>query len=109
MSTSEPRGQHRFRRALTARELSAIEQAMRQEGGAAGFKALWSVILTEAEGVTWEEAVARGLRFRPADYAIPSAQADQLLTLMTTHRGPSDKPINASMTWLNEGPASFED
>jgi hypothetical protein len=108
MSTSEPDAGYRFRRPLSAEEMTEVERVMRSNGGAAGFRALWDVILSEAEGVTWDDAVERRLKFRPGDYAVPLAQANELLALMTKHRGRNDKPISVSMTWLSDGPTSYE-
>ena len=108
MSTSEASVGSRFRRALTAQEMSEITHVMVTEGGAAGFREMWSRILLEAEGVTWAEAVERGLKFHPSDYALPTAQAVDLRALMTVHRGRDDTEVNVSMTWFNDGPASYE-
>lgn len=108
MSTFDPDTGYRFRRPLSGEEMREVERRMRSDGAAAGFRALWDVILLEAEGVTWDDAVAQGLKFYPGDFAIPLAQANELQTLMTKYRGRNDKPMNVSMTWLNNGPASYE-
>ncbi len=108
MSTSEPDTGYRFRRSLSAEEMLEVERLVRSDGAAAGFRALWDVILSESEGVMWDDAVAQGLMFDPGDYAIPLAQADELQALMTKHRARNEKPINVSMTWLNTGPATYE-
>lgn len=67
MTTFEPDTGRRFRRALSTSEMAEIERVIRSEGGAAGFRAIWSLILSEAEGVTWDDAVELGLKFHPSE------------------------------------------
>lgn len=113
--SSSPRGVgFRFRRPLTDAELDAITAAAKRRGKDGGldgaFRATWDILLGEAEGVTMDEASARGLKFHPAEYAIPQSQSEILLRLWRRHRGPRyRKESSVGMLWLNMGPGSYPD
>lgn len=97
----------RFRRPLTDRELDSVRTAARRDGPADGLHELWTLILRDAEGVTWDEAVDRGLKFTPSDYAIPYEQARDVLETLKENQ-PRSLRVGVSVEWLNIGPASYE-
>jgi hypothetical protein len=111
----EPRGIGiRFRRPLTDDELGAIKRAAKRRSKSGGldgaFRATWDILLGDAEGMTMDDAYDSGLRFHPAEYAIPQSQSEQLLAIWREHRGPRyPKESAAEMLWLNMGPASYPD
>ena len=103
----------RFRRRLTPAELRSIVMAADAPPGTAveaAFRTLWDLLLTEAEGVSFADAVERGLRFHPDDYAIPAAQAASLIDLLNQVAGAlrgSERSV--AMAWLELGPATYDD
>ena len=104
----------RFRRPLTDVELDAIIDAAKRPGKDGGldgaFRATWDILLTEAEGVTMAEATEQGLKFLPAEYAIPESQREVLLGIWLRHRGPRYRKQSAvGMLWMNMGPGSYPD
>ena len=103
----------RFRRPLTEQELDKIAEIAKwpgETGGlAATFRAIWDVLLGEAEGVTYAEASERGLKFNVAEYAIPESQRGVLLDLLHEVRGPAVKESSVAMLWLDRGPATYPD
>lgn len=104
----------KFHRALTDEELAAVKARIDAEGGAAGFRAMWDVLLTEADGVSYEQAVLAGVRVEPAAYAIPLAQAELLTGWMQkARRGRGGASASrwhqqVTWTWFQLGPASFD-
>jgi hypothetical protein len=105
MTTHEPPPRreigHRFRRPLTAAELETIAATARRPGGNGGldgaFRAIWDIILSDADGMTMAEAAERALKFHPAD-------------IWHRHRGPRyPKQEAADLRWFNIGPASYPD
>lgn len=104
----------RLRRPLTDAELEAITTAAKRRGKDGGldgmFRATWDILLGEAEGLTMEEARRRGLRFHPAEYAIPQSQSVSLLRIWRRHRGPHYPSESAAgMLWIHMGPGSYPD
>lgn len=102
----------RFKRPLTEDEVAKI-RAVRRTGGrkaidraAAAFVALWDVILVAAEGLTYEEAVERNVRFDVRDYAIPQDQAEQIKTILCGRLDSANR-MKIITTWLSLGPASI--
>ena len=112
---SGPRGiGFRFRRPLTDDELAAIKKAAQRRSKAGGldgaFRATWDILLLEAEGMTMAEASDAGLRFHPAEYAIPDSQGTQLLELWKRYRGSRyPRESSAGMLWMNMGPGTYPD
>ena len=107
-----PRGVgFRFRRSLTDEELERIRSAAKRPGRNGGldaaFRATWDILLGEAEGMTMAQAVDRGLKFHPLEYALPEHQAQQVLSIWVRHRGPRYRIASAaSLLWMSMGPAS---
>ena len=114
-SAPSPRGiGFRFRRPLTEDEFERITAAAMQRGRSGGldgaFRATWDILLGDAEGLTMQEASDRGLRFHPAEYAIPESQSDRLLGIWRKHRGPRyPRESAAGMLWMSMGPGSYPD
>lgn len=105
---------HRFRRPLTDDELAAIKKTAQRRSKAGGldgaFRATWDILLLEAEGMTMAEASDAGLRFYPAEYAIPESQGTQLLELWKRYRGSRyPRELSAGMLWMNMGPGTYPD
>lgn len=109
----QPRLGSRFRRALTDDELKRIDDAIRTgfagEGGpAAGIRAMWDIILRDAEGVSWGEQSVPERRYDVRDYAIPARQEQAILARL--YRGQSRGVRNSiGFAWLDVGPAVFDD
>ncbi len=56
------------------------------------------------------EAAERGLRFHPAEYAIPESQSEALLGIWRRYRGPAHrKESEVGRLWLDMGPGSYPD
>lgn len=110
-----PRGiGYRFRRPLTDDELATIKKAAQRRSKSGGldgaFRATWDILLLDAEGMTMAEASDAGMRFYPAEYAIPERQSTQLLELWKRYRGPRyPRESSAGMLWMNMGPGSYPD
>ena len=99
---------YRFHRPLTHAELAAVLAASRKGGVSAGIPALWDVILLEAEGMTWNEAIEQGQRFEPGRYAIPAEQAEAVRRALERHGADFVKVEAAvALAWLDVGPATF--
>ena len=106
-TTPSPRA-YRFQRRLTDAELATVLAASRQGGVNAGMPALWDVILGEAEGVTWNEAIEQGQQFEPGHYAIPVHQADTVRQALE-HSGAGLLKVSdtIALAWLDLGPATY--
>lgn len=110
MSSSNTPGHrtYRFHRPLTEAELATVLAASREGGVASGIRALWDVILREAEGMTWKEAVAQGQQFEPGRYAIPTEQPVAVRQALEQHGADFVKVETAvAMAWLDVGPATY--
>ena len=82
--------------------------ACRDGGVTTGMPALWDVILGEAEGLTWDEAIEQGQRFEPGRYAIPAQQADAVRQALQEHGADlHNAPYAVAMAWLDIGPATY--
>ena len=104
----------RFRRPLTPDELDSITAAARRRGKDGGldgaFRATWDILLGEAEGLTMDEAAWRGLKFHPAEYAIPHSQSETVLSIWRRHRGPRyPNESSVGLLWMDMGPGSYPD
>ena len=108
----------RFRRALTRDELATVRARIAAEGATAGVRALWTVLLLAADGITFEEAMATNLVLDREAYAIPAGQARLLLEWLTIFPVDGDaEGLVRSPRWAEQvrelwsvaGPASFED
>jgi hypothetical protein len=103
---------YRFRRPLTRAEFDQITEAAQRRGKSGGldgaFRATWDILLGEAEGMTMAQASEQGVRFHPAEYAIPDSQCEVLLDIWVRHRGPRyPKQSAVGMLWMNMGPGSY--
>lgn len=106
--TTPGQGAYRFHRPLTDAELAAVLEASGEGGVDSGIPALWDVILREAEGMTWDEAIEQGQRFEPGRYAIPAQQAEAVRHALAQHGADFIKVDTAvAMVWLDVGPASY--
>jgi hypothetical protein len=99
---------------LTDAEMATVLERVEAEGGAAGFITMWDVILTEAEGVTYAEAVEQDTKFDVFAYAIPYEQSEQLTAAMRRARkrrhgaSPARWRQQVTWTWFQIGPATFD-
>lgn len=94
----------RFNRALTNDEVAMVLDTLRASGPPAAFIKMWDIILLEAEGMTWEEAITRDLEFHVRDYAIPTAQQDRLRAAMLLRRRRAMRR-KIHWSWFQFGPA----
>jgi hypothetical protein len=99
---------HRFRRPLTEDEFEQITAAAKTGGLNRAVRATWDILLRYAEGVSYDEAVERGLKFYPREYAIPQTQHDRLNEIWTQHRG-SASAADVAFAFFSGGPASYPD
>ena len=105
---------YRFRRPLTDAELETITSAAKRRGKDGGldgaFRATWDILLGEAEGLTMDEAIERGLKFHPAEYAIPESQSETLLGIWLRHRGPRyPQGVCCRVLVAKHGPGTYPD
>lgn len=99
---------YRFCRPLTETELAAVIDEAGARGVLAALQALWDLILEDAEGISWAQAVASGRVFDPGDYAIPRAQAGEIQRAMRRHGAALSRRPDVGMVWLDRGPALYD-
>lgn len=103
----------RFRRPMTATELSTVKAWIAVDGAVAGLRMMWTLLVWAADGTRYDEALEVTLD-RTA-YAIPASQATLLLSWLAA--SPRDVDVHGSWRWerqvgylwVGTGPASYDD
>jgi hypothetical protein len=103
----------RFRRPLTDTELTTVKAWIAVDGGSAGIRALWNLLLWAAEGRPYDKSAA--VDVDRAAYAIPTTQARLLIEWLKA--SPHDLDLIGSWRWERQvgylwtgtGPASYDE
>lgn len=103
----------RFRRRLTDDEMDLLRMVTKARGSLGGCRALWDLMLLEAEGCCLTDAETECRRFDVRDYAIPADQDREIQRLLSVPPSRASRKRwsrrQTCTTFLMYGPATYDD